>query len=362
MHRTAPMVRRRRALGRAPATPTSSRCGRRAPAWLAALALAALSVAFSGASAQAGTDRLAERLRKLDPGALVGGNSIVGTSPGQQLGGVRGRPNLIAALGDGETIRGAAKNDQLGAIGRDATIVAPAEGHSQIVAGPGSKVIVSGQGHNLIYSHAGGATIMLKSPGNEVIADGLGDKILCDAHASDERIRVATAVKVSKSCERHDNTIEPAPEAPLRRVASPTVTGSGTNEDPYQTDRCDEYGPSLTCIARFPARTLTGFWAHEYVPAYLCPSERPWLVNQFYAPLGTRLPAGVEVEGLGPVGVSISATWPAWLPYATAYARGTLTGYPHSSATNWTLGTASYRVILHCTSEPSLTYYSLMWS
>jgi hypothetical protein len=348
--------------GRAPATPTSNRAagtrGRRAPRRLAGLALAALSVtAFTGAVAEASAGEFAERLRQLDPGAQLGGNSIVGTRPGQQLAGVPGRPNFIAALGDGQTIHGASKNDQLGAApnAEDVKIFAPAEGHSLIVAGPGSKVIVSGEGHNQIYSHAGGATIMLKSPGNEVIATGLHDRILCDAHASDQLIRVATAVRVSRSCEGRHNTIEPA-EAPLRRVASATVTGSGTNADPY-TAACDpETQSQVDCtVSSFAPRQLpcpgpgNCLWETEYVPAYTCPQDHPYLLNQNYAPAGTSLINGVQVVGLGPVGVSILTrltitTMSAQRAVGTANNEG-------STATNWDFVARSYQVILHCTSE-----------
>ena len=57
---------------------------------------------------------------------------------------------------------------------------------------------------------------------------------------------------------------------------------------------------------------------------------RVWLKD---APFGTELPFGVEVQGLGPIGVSISAESGATGDPNSA--GGTLTGYPHSSATNW---------------------------
>jgi hypothetical protein len=74
-------------------------------------------------------------------------------------------------------------------------------------------------------------------------------------------------------------------------------------------------------------------------------------LNQNYAPAGTSLINGVEVEGLGKVGVSILAS----LDLSTTLPRrvsGTATG-EGSSATNWAIpfGPASYKVILHCTSD-----------
>jgi hypothetical protein len=376
MHRPAPLTRR--ALASAVATPSSNPAvgtrSRRGAMWPAALALVALSVtAFTGASAEASTGKLAERLRRLDPGALVGGESIVGTRPGQQLRGVHGRPNFIAALGDGETIHGASINDELGAgpHARDVKIIAPVRGHSLIVAGAGGRVVASGKGHNLIYSHAAGATIVLESPANEVIADGPHDKIVCASHSSHELIEITRGVKVSKSCKGHHNQIEPAPaaspsassSAASAHASSATVLGSGTNADPYMPDRCDEgddptWDTGWGCTATFPARTLTGFWANEAVPSYACP-RGTWLKAHYYAPFGTSLPKGVEVDGLGDIGVSITGVYHYAIP-ETGYllANQTATGGGYSSATNWTADSASYTVILHCTSDPWFGYDS----
>jgi hypothetical protein len=123
-------------------------------------ATVALAV-LTGAVAQANNEKLAKHLHKLDPAALVGGKSIVGTKPGQQLHGVHGKPNFIIALGDEETIHGASKNDELGAVGEDVKIVPSAHGHSLIVGGPGSRIVVTGKGHNLIYTDSKGTTILL---------------------------------------------------------------------------------------------------------------------------------------------------------------------------------------------------------
>ncbi len=76
----------------------------------ATLALAALT----GAVAQANNGKLANHLHQLNPAALLGGKSIVGTKPEQELHGSHGKPNFIVALADGETIHGASTNDELG--------------------------------------------------------------------------------------------------------------------------------------------------------------------------------------------------------------------------------------------------------
>jgi hypothetical protein len=107
-------------------------------------------------------------------------------------------------------------------------------------------------------------------------------------------------------------------------------------------------------VDAFAGRSLTGLWANEYVPAYQCPQlDHPYLLHQDYVPFGTTVPDGVEVVGLGPIGVHITGTNidPA------GFAFGTLTGFPNSSATNWTIGsTNSYKVILHCTSDSNNGY------
>jgi hypothetical protein len=318
-----------------------------------AIALVLLAATVAGAD----NEKLAEHLRKLDPGGRVGGTSIVGTEPKQKLHGVHGKPNFIVALGDDETIHGAAKDDELGAIGDGAKIVPSNHGHSLIVAGPHSEIVVAGEGHNLIFSHARGATIILESPGDEVIANGPHDRIVCAQHASHELIEVAKGEKVSKSCRGHHNTIEPLPASSVSaRSSAPTahasVTGDGSNANPYRAD-CDPgtgFGSGVDCKVSFAPRTLCCFWANEYVPAYECPTFDKWLLNQNYAPAGTALPKGVEVQGLGPIGVSITSR--LYTRSGIYYlSSGTATGHTFSSATNWTVGSASYKVILHCTWE-----------
>jgi len=102
-------------------------------------------------------------------------------------------------------------------------------------------------------------------------------------------------------------------------------------------------------VSSFAARKLGAFWSNEYVPAYKCPTDHQYLLDQDYAPFGTTLISGVQVQGLGPVGVSITSESVTTGNYAT----GTQKGLGASSATNWNGPGASYKVILHCTSEQS---------
>ena len=95
------------------------------------------------------------------------------------------------------------------------------------------------------------------------------------------------------------------------------------------------------------------------MPAYKCPVSHPYLYNQSYAPQDTVLPPGVGVLGLGPIGMNISGEetrQDVEFDATRVYALGTLTGGLNSSATNWTTGTNSYQLQLHCTSERTHAY------
>jgi hypothetical protein len=334
----------------------------RSPPRLAPLAAATLALAaLTGAVAPADHGGLAKHLHKLNPGGLLGGKSIIGTQPGQQLHGVHGKPSFMIALADGITIHGASANDELGvgAHANDVRIIAPDSGHSLIVGGPGSTIVVGGKGHNHVVSHAKGAKIVLKSPYDEVVANGRDTRIVCTEHASHELIKVDEGVDVSDRCRGHHDRIKTIGEGsheskrPRRTARAAAVTGTGTNENPYTAQTCNG-SVGVGCQLKFPPRTLTGLWANEYVPAYRCPTESPWLMDTEHAPFGTHLPDGVEVLGLGPVGVSINRILTVPDPGSIGTVgkpAGTETGLGASSATNWTIGTVSYQVVLHCTSN-----------
>jgi hypothetical protein len=71
--------------------------------------------------------------------------------------------------------------------------------------------------------------------------------------------------------------------------------------------------------------------------------------TQFARKRGSR--SGAEHRRIA-IGVSITRTLAASIDASPIVARGfagqTATGHPNSSATNWTVGTNSYRVVLHC--------------
>jgi hypothetical protein len=144
------------------------------------------------------------------------------------------------------------------------------------------------------------------------------------------------------------------------------VEGDGTDSHPFRREltggidswkkQCDEfkehdpYGNFATCLMAFPQRSLSGFLtAEKPVPAYACPSLDPnpnvrrggWsLENADYVPALTDVPLGVEVRGLGPVGI--------FIPNPSEQGEHQ-TSRQDSSATSWLTGTHSYQIVLHCT-------------
>lgn len=311
----------------------------------------------------------ASKLLARDPGGRLGGNTIVVTGAGGKVLGVHGRPNFIVSLGSNETIVGGGKGDELGALGHGDTIVAGRGGYELIHAGPGGKVVVGGSGHDLVIVDRPNATIDLESPGDEVIATGHDDHVVCSAHSFHDVIYVHRSDTVDKTCHRHHDQTRPAGQAPAAAASvssgrsahlahgaggsaarRTTVSGSGTTADPYRAP-CDNPDVDPCTVSSFAPRTLEGFWSGEVVPAYQCPKDHEYLYRKDYSPVGTALSYGVEVEGLGPIGVSIPAFF-AWYESDRVHvAVATATGKGYSSATSWATGSHSYKVILHCTSN-----------
>jgi hypothetical protein len=316
--------------------------------------LAALLVVSAGASASASglsTGALAAR----DPGARVGGNTIVTTAAGDRTFGVRGRPNFIMALGSNETITGGNKADELGARGSNVTIRA-GRGDDVVYGGPGG-TLVGGPGHDLLIETQPNGTIMVGG-GDEVVATGRHDRVLCSARARKIVIYRGATDSVSHTC-RADHakllSAKPPPTPRLAHVAAAAITGNGSSATPFQAP-CDQVFKDSCTVSSFPARDLDGLWANEFVPAYQCPDDHQYLYYKRYGPFGTTIPAGVEIqqESGFPIGISITATVRPKGADLIGRTYGTATGFPNSSATNWALGKKSYKVILHCTNLPNL--------
>jgi hypothetical protein len=373
---------------------------------------AAVPAVLGNAGASPGRDNLAARLLRLDPAARVGGNTQVASALGRRIVGVPGRVNFILGLGHRQRIIGGNRHDQLGAHGHGARVhgaggpdlihggrgdqrLHGGHGHDRIHAGRGHDMILGGHGHDRIHGghghdrihggrghdriHGGagrdrlegghgrdrlidkqGPTVAVVGAGDHVdVADGDSDRVACAAGAA-SRIVVDRGDRLHPNCRgpaatvsyRRPPSAAPTAGAPAVHAAQ-TITGSGTNEDPYTAECTAPQNVDCT-TPLFAARSLSGLWANEYVPAYSCPSSHPYMYNQSYAPQGTVLPPGVGVLGLGPIGMNISGretTQVREFDATRVYSLGTLTGGLNSSATNWELDTNSYQIQLHCTSD-----------
>jgi RTX calcium-binding nonapeptide repeat (4 copies) len=321
-----------------------------------------------------GRDRLAWRLLRLDPGARIGGNTQVAATPGVRLQGVPRRVNFILGLGPGQRIVGGARHDELGVRGAAGRIFGGA-GNDLIHGGAADDHLAGGRGRDLIYGGPGrdrlsggpgrdrlvdtrGATSVHTGSGRYRVdvADGGGDdRVLCAA-SSAGRIEADRGDRIAPACRSARVVYLTRPSGPpAARAAQIPVTGDGSNDKPYES-RC--FPVAVDCAVKsFAERTLERWWSNEYVPAYRCPPDHPYLLKKSYAPFGTLLPFGVAVDGLGPVGVSIAGMSTTKPPGRVQdYATGTLTGGGQSSATNWNPSPSSYKVILNCTSDPDHGY------
>jgi RTX calcium-binding nonapeptide repeat (4 copies) len=371
-----------------------------AQALVVALALVLMvpvvSTARAGIPDDQGRERMLTRLLRLDPGARLGANTQVGAPDGARLLGVPRRTNFILGLGAQQRIVGGGDHDQLGARGAGSVVLGRGgpdlihggatsdrlgggPGQDLIHGHDGADMILGGAGRDLIYGGPGldrirsgpgrdrvvddrGATTVRAGSGRDGVdvADGRGnDRVLCTA-GSLARVVADADDQVGDSCRVVTERVvarRPGPAPPAR--AAQRVTGDGSNDRPFVMD-CGRTGLVDCDIGPFPRRTLDGFWANEYVPAYKCPPSNPYLFRQDYAPFGTALPQGVEVRGLrsGEVGVSITGRSTIKVEGRDGrYPTGSLTGPGQSSATNWKfVGEGIYQVILHCTSDPDHSY------
>jgi RTX calcium-binding nonapeptide repeat (4 copies) len=365
-----------------------------AQALVVALALLLMVPVVSTARAGIPDDRMLTRLLRLDPGARVGANTQVLALDGARLLGVPRRTNFMVGLGAQQQIVGGSDHDQLGARGAASVVLGrggpdlihggatsdrlgggPGQdlihghdgpdmilggaGRDLIYGGPGVDRIRSGPGRDRVIDDRGATTVRAGSGRDRVdVADGRGDdRVLCTA-GSLARVVADASDQVGDGCR-----VETAgaagrrPQAPPARPAQ-RVSGDGSNGTPYVMD-CGRAGLVDCDIGPFPRRTLNGFWANEFVPAYKCPPSHPYLFRQDYAPWGTSLPQGVEVRGLktGNVGVSMTGISTIKVEGRDGrYPTGALTGPGQSSATSWTGGEAIYQVLLHCTSDLDHSY------
>jgi RTX calcium-binding nonapeptide repeat (4 copies) len=373
---------------------------------------AAVPAVLGNAGARPDRDKLAARLLRLDPGARVGGNTQVASAAGARLLGVPGRVNFMVGLGPRERLVGGSEHDQLGAFGAGGARVHGAGGEDLIHGGARAQVLAGGAANDLIFGGAGhdlltggrghdmirgghghdridggrghdrihggpgrdrlegghgrdrlvdrqGATVAVAGPGDRVdVADADSDRVLCAA-GSTNRIVVDRGDRLHPNCSgpamavtyRRPPNGPPTADAPAANAAQQQqVTGKGSDDNPF-TAACDDETQEDCLVSAFPARSIIGLWEGDTPPAYICPATHPYLYSRDYGPFGTTLPRGVEVVGLGPIGVYIGDVSITGANFATGTRNGSGDLIPSAGATNWAFGTNSYRVQLHCTTN-----------
>jgi hypothetical protein len=213
--------------------------------------------------------------------------------------------------------------------------------------------LIGGPGADLITATRGGATVKAGA-GDVVVVSGRGDRVVCPSGARGLLIRRSPGTTVAPACRQGGarvRALTAAVKPPAARAEA--VTGNGSNDSPF-TAPCDDPEDVDCTVSAFPERGLSDAWANEYVPAYQCPTDHPYLVSKRYAPPFTAWGAGVEIQEddpARPIAVSISGQRLLDPPLANVFG-GTYTGYPNSSATNWLWGGSHwYKVVLHCTSD-----------
>jgi hypothetical protein len=287
--------------------------------------------------------------------------------------GVPRRVNFILGLGPRERIVGGHRADQLGARA-DAGRVFGAGGNDLIHGGPRTQMLHGGPGNDRLDGGPGedrldggpgndriidaqGATTVRTGTGRDLVDVGDGrpdDRVLC-APGSIKRIQADPGDRIDASCRRAAavRIVYRRPGAAPPARPAQAVSGDGSNERPF-TAPCDNLSSGLCNVSAFASRTLDRFWANEYVPAYQCPQGHPYLLDLSYSL--AALPNGVEIQGLGPIGVSITgvSTTPQNVGGRDVnLGTGTKTDFPNSSATSWSLSPVSYKPILHCTGNTS---------
>lgn len=313
-------------------------------------------VASPADAAASGPTRLAARLARLDPGGRTGANTVIGTARNQGLFGVP-RPDIIVALGAGETISGGAGGDQLGALADHVTI--RGGGGRDTVYGGRRGTLVGGTS-DLLVDTKDDATFEITGSNTRVVAGGRHGRVLCAPGARNAVIYADRDDSIASSCRRNHARVlhlasarSSGPSARPRPTAvASAVSGDGSNGSPFVAP-CDP-GPGCT-VGSFARRYLDGFWANEYVPAYRCPSSDPYLLNKKYTPAFSVIGNGIEIQQghfiEWPIGINIDGQ-----SSVDSRFSGTLTGYPNSSATSWDTRRNYYQVILHCTADRNRGY------
>jgi hypothetical protein len=302
----------------------------------------------------------ASRLAERDPGARLGGNTHVVTGPGAGAFGGR-RPDVMVGLGRRQMLLGKGGADHLVARGVNTTMRG-GTGKDHLYARARGAMLVGGPAADLLVGTAPGATFRAAGA-DRVVAAGDQAQIECPAGVRNAVVVAGRDADVDPACSTNGATIQrPARQPSPHSVTGPhaaLVTGDGSNDRPYVAP-CDDPSADPCTVSSFAARGLTGPLANEYVPAYSCPRDHPWLLAQKFSPPFTVIPDGVEVEEQLPWAIGISISGQSWFPPQDAgppnRLAGTTTGFPSSSATHYSFGTHYYRIKLHCTRTCDLGY------
>lgn len=340
---------------------------RRAARWMAAVSgvLALVLVCGVAVGAPASSKRavlaLAARLAAEDPGAGVGGDTIVATGDGAKLFGVPRRPNFIFALGPNEVVFGGQDRDEIRALAANATVHS-GNGSNFVWAGQGARVF-GGTGRNMLIASGSRGTVWVRSRNTKVVMYGGHGRVLCSPGARGALIYVRGDDSVGPTCRRVGARVLPVSRvhgaSPGRALggAGP-VSGDGSNGNPYVAP-CDDPQDVDCTVSGFPVRTLDGLH-NEFVPAYKCPADHPYrsiynFIDSPNGPFGWAVGPGVGVqEDWGDYPIALSITGYSYVQDSGSPGvlwTGTQTGFPNSSATNWNTKSHWYRVVLHCTSD-----------
>jgi hypothetical protein len=325
--------------------------------WGSALvfAFAVCAFCFGPGSAASAQDPFATRLAAKDPGALLGGSTVVVDDTGADVYAAHGRRSYVAVLGAGAVVFGSPGVEELGA--RAPRVTLRGRSGRDVLHGGRDGTLIGGPGPDLMTATQGGATVRAGS-GDYVVLRGRGDRVVCLAGARGLVIRRSAGTIVDPACRRRGarvRTDDARPSSTPARARAAQVGGNGSNDNPFVAP-CDSFeGGDFCTVGSFPRRSLSGAWANEFVPAYKCPDSYPWVRNKTYAPPFTSWGSGVEVQedqSDFAIGVSITGQSLRDTPYPNDMMNGTLTGFPNSSASNWLWGGDHwYKVILHCTSD-----------
>ena len=156
-----------------------------------------------------------------------------------------------------------------------------------------------GSGHDLLVATQPDTTIKVNAPGDEVMVCGPPAPRWCARAALLMKVIYAgRGASVAQSCRDPDDRVLPLTQLakPAAHAAAQPVSGNGS-KDSSLLRGVRQPSRVLDCtVSSFAARTLKGWWANEFVPAYRCPLGRS-LSRSHYALSGTKLPNGVEVRG-----------------------------------------------------------------